>query len=160
MSKPAAIAWDEVGGPAENARRHLPKLASDYFALGREVMAQKPDPTRLHSLRLATKRLRYTLELFRPCYGPGMMRCLAALRAVQQLLGEVNDVAAASRALGTLMNGDASQRDFVNKSLQPLFETRVAAFQKYWRELFDAPDQEAWWTYYLARHARHPKRKV
>ena len=70
------------------------------------------------------------------------------------------DVAAASRALGTLMNGDASQRDFVNKSLQPLFETRVAAFQKYWRELFDAPDQEAWWTYYLARHARHPKRKV
>ena len=160
MSKPAAIAWDEAVGPAESARRHLPKLAADYFALGRKVMAQEPDPALLHSLRLATKRLRYTLELFRPCYGPGLLRCMAALREVQQLLGEVNDVAAASRALGALMNGDAPHGDSLHPSLRPLFDTRVATFQKYWRELFDSPDQEAWWTYYLARHARGPKRKV
>jgi len=153
------IAWDEGSGAAENARMQLPKLVSAYFARGREVMARPPDAAELHSLRLATKRLRYTLELFRPCYGPGFARCLAALRVLQQLLGDVNDITAAERVLQGALNGDAAQRSAMEGSLRPLRDSRIQAFQKYWREMFDAPGQEAWWRAYMARHSRQPKRK-
>ena len=89
------ITWDEKRTAGENARRELPALVSLYFSRVREELANRPTPARLHRLRLATKRLRYTLELFRPCYGPGLEARLAELRKVQQRLGELNDCVAA-----------------------------------------------------------------
>jgi CHAD domain-containing protein len=152
--------WDKRLDAAGNARRRLPTLVSEYFEHGREIVAAgENDPAALHRLRLATKRLRYTLELFRPCYGPGMARCLAGLRVLQQLLGDINDVAASTRILESSLHKDSPQRLRLEKFLQELHDTRVAAFRKYWHELFDAPNQEAWWTQYLARHARRPNPK-
>jgi len=49
----------------------------------------------LHGLRLAAKRLRYTLELFAPLLGPAVNECIAELRSLQDSLGAINDAAAA-----------------------------------------------------------------
>jgi len=87
------------GRAGANARSELPKRAADYFAEVRKTLAENPTLAELHRVRLATKRLRYTLELFRPCYGPGLETRLAALRAIQQLLGEVNDSVSAAKLL-------------------------------------------------------------
>ena len=146
MKKPYRATWDErIDAPA-NARRELPRLAADYFARARKLLAQHPPPAKLHGLRLDTKRLRYTLELFRPCYGPGLEARLQGLRRVQQLLGEVNDSVAAAALLPI---GARGRRFLENRA-----ETKAQEFRQHWAETMDAPGQQERWTAYLSRNAR------
>jgi CHAD domain-containing protein len=154
MSKPLNITWNRQAQPAENARKYLPQLVADYFIRGRELLSRHPKPAELHALRLATKRLRYTLELFRTCYGPGLGIRIAALREMQQLLGEINDTAAAERTLDVVLNGKSPHRVRIENFLRRQGELKTAEFRKRWREEFDAPGQERWWISYLARHTR------
>jgi CHAD domain-containing protein len=143
--------WKEREGPAANARRALPALVSGYFEQARAVLGEPPGE--LHGLRLATKRIRYSLELFRPVYGPGLETRLAELRKVQQLLGDVADSTATRKKLAK----SAGQR--VDDFLDQRAEAQAEAFRKYWSETFDAPGREAWWTGYLARAARPAPRR-
>jgi CHAD domain-containing protein len=159
MSKLHQANWDERAGAAVNARRELPQLAASYFAQVRALLADDPSPARLHRLRLLTKRLRYTLELFRPCYGPALDTRLAALRRIQQLLGEVNDSAAAGRLLSKSMIPASPQRARILRYLEERASVKAQEFRKDWAEVFDAPGQERCWTTYLARHARTPGRR-
>lgn len=159
MSKPDKRKWDEAAGVAENARQRLPVMVAEYFRQGREILAENPEPARLHALRLATKRLRYTLELFRPCYGPGFRLRMAALRRVQQLLGEANDCASAAAVLRGVSRGRSPQRLNFEQFLQQRGLAKVEEFRRDWNETFDLPGQERWWTGYLARHSRPPGRK-
>ena len=159
MSKLHRVAWDERAGAAVNARRELPQLAASYFARVRALLADDPSAPKLHRLRLLTKRLRYTLELFRPCYGPGLDTRLAALRRIQQSLGEVNDSAAAGRLVSKSMSAASPQRARILHFLEERAAAKAEEFRKDWSEVFDAPGQERWWTTYLARHARTPGRR-
>jgi CHAD domain-containing protein len=68
----------------------LATMARDYFAAGRKALVH-PTPKRLHQLRLRTKHLRYTLELFAALAPEAVDRQLRELRAVQELLGVIND---------------------------------------------------------------------
>ncbi len=45
----------------------------------------------LHAMRIAVKRLRYTMELFAPCYVEGLKRPLANVRRLQEALGDLHD---------------------------------------------------------------------
>jgi CHAD domain-containing protein len=147
------IQWDDRAGAAVNAKRKLPPLVSDYFTRARDLLAADRSPAKLHRLRLATKRLRYTLELFRSCYGPGLDSRLAVLRKVQQILGEVNDSVTAGERLSKMMK-HSPQRTRVKNHLEGRATGLAAEFRKLWKEEFDAPGQEIWWTTYLARNAR------
>jgi len=159
MSKLHRVAWEERAGAAVNARRELPQLAASYFAQVRTLLADDPSAPKLHRLRLLTKRLRYTLELFRPCYGPGLETRLAALHRIQQSLGEVNDSAAAGRLVSKSMSAASPQRARILHFLDERATAKAGEFRKDWSEVFDAPGQERWWTTYLARHARTPGRR-
>lgn len=44
-----------------------------------------------HAMRIAAKRLRYTLEVFRPLFGKALEKFIAAARHAQQMLGEIHD---------------------------------------------------------------------
>jgi CHAD domain-containing protein len=147
------IAWDERRSAGENARRELPGLVSCYFSYVREELAKDPAPARLHRLRLATKRLRYTLELFRPCYGPGLETRLAVLRKVQQRLGDLNDCVASWDLLSKAMSR-SPQRARIEKFLRERARQQARDFRDEWRQLFETPGREEWWTGYLARFAR------
>ena len=57
--KPRWVARKEDA--ADNASRELPRLVSQFFAETREALAEPRTPRRLHQLRLASKKLRYTL---------------------------------------------------------------------------------------------------
>jgi CHAD domain-containing protein len=152
------IQWDERAGAAVNAKRELPPLISDYFTRARDLLAANPSPAQLHRLRLATKRLRYTLELFRSCYGPGLDSRLAVLRKVQQLLGEVNDSVTAGVRLSKIMK-HSPHPTRVKNHLDGRAAGLAAEFGKLWKDEFDAPGQEIWWTVYLARNARAPGKR-
>jgi CHAD domain-containing protein len=152
MAKARSMTWDERADVAANARQELPNLVSAYFSEVREFLAKDAPPRKLHRLRLASKRLRYTLELFRPCYPAGLEERLEALKKLQDLLGEINDAVASGR----LLRGDLKRQPKLRKFLDDRAAAQAAEFAREWKETFDAPGQEAWWTGFLARNARTP----
>jgi CHAD domain-containing protein len=146
MARNRRIEWDEKTGVQANARRELPRLIAAYFSRVRKVLAKDGSPRELHTLRLASKRLRYTLELFRPCYPSGLEERLDALRKLQDWLGEVNDAVASAR----LLRGALKRQPKVRKFLDRRAAEQAAEFARYWKETFDAPGREDWWTDFLA----------
>ncbi|SPE37284.1 hypothetical protein SBA3_2610016 [Candidatus Sulfopaludibacter sp. SbA3] len=144
---------DDPSTPLANARHTLPALAGEYYAQVRAVLEESPDPKDLHRARLATKRFRYTLELFRSCYGRGLETRIAALRKVQQLLGDVNDSVATWTLLSKVME-KSLERKRVREFLKRRAKQGAAAFRKEWEENFDAPGRERWWKSYLKNMAK------
>lgn len=153
MGKSHATRWDETSTAAANARRELPLLVAAYFKDIRAQLKKDPSPAKLHRLRLASKRLRYTLELFRPCYGPGLETRMAELRDLQKLLGDINDVVASEGVIARAAKAPV-QFARVKKFLEKRAEHKTGEFRKHWEEVFDAAGREQWWTTYLAREAR------
>ena len=145
------IKWDEAASAAQNARRKLPALAAEYFADGRAMVAGKQSPAAWHRLRLRTKRLRYTLELFRSCYGPSLEQRLHALHKAQQLLGDLNDCAAAGRLIDELLPSRSPQRLRLRRFLDARARRLLAEFREYWSQELDKAGQEQAWRGYLAR---------
>jgi CHAD domain-containing protein len=160
MTKPRRIQWNERATAAANARARLSRLMADYFVGVRELLASDPAPPKLHQVRLASKRVRYTLELFRSCYGPGLDARLEALHELQQLLGKINDATTARSLLAKAMNAKSPQSQRVQKFLDERATDKAKEFRQYWDAIFDAPGQLEWWIGYLARHARATGRRV
>jgi len=140
--------WDPDLPVEVNARRRLPKLLARFYAAGREVLAHE-DPGTLHQFRLRGKRVRYSLELFRPVYGPKLEKLLKRLRRAQNALGEINDCATAR-----LIVPHSSE---FHAWLDERQATLHGEFVRYWLDDFDAPGEENNWIRYLARYARAPR---
>jgi CHAD domain-containing protein len=156
--KPVKIRWDVSKTVAENASEKLQELAGGFFEAGRAMAAKEPSFAALHRFRLLTKRFRYTLELFRPCYGPGLAVRIESLRTLQQDLGEINDCAATRELLLQRDDLQPAQRDGLVGHLKMLAVARVAKFRRHWEDEFGQPAREQWWTNYLTRFAG-PRRK-
>ena len=45
----------------------------------------------LHNMRIAAKRLRYTMEVFTPCFGPEFARALKTVEEIQERIGAIHD---------------------------------------------------------------------
>jgi CHAD domain-containing protein len=148
------IKWRKEASAAENASARLPKLARAYFAEVRETLTTNPKPAELHALRLASKRLRYTLELFRPCYAQGLEQRIKALKQLQDLLGECNDAVTSLPRIEAALGSNRAEKVRMKKWLEAMAATKAAEFRKHWTEDFDPPGREKWWTDYLRRYAR------
>ncbi|MCE9591640.1 MAG: CHAD domain-containing protein [Planctomycetes bacterium] len=78
------------GPPPEAVAKGL--LAQLDELLAYEDVIDHPERVeRLHEMRIAAKRLRYSLEMFEPLLGNRIAAALDAARGVQALLGEVHD---------------------------------------------------------------------
>jgi len=148
---PKRIHWDDAASAAANARAQLPALLTAYFESGRKLLAKQPSQEALHRFRLKTKRIRYTLELFRSCYGPGLDQRLSAMRGIQTVLGEINDCDATRRLLAKSLSKRSLPLQRLERFLGARSRRLATAFRKEWRESFDAPGREQWWTAYLGR---------
>lgn len=144
------LLWDESRPAAECARQVLPKLAADFFGQGRQVVRSAPAIEDLHRLRLTVKRFRYTLELFRPCYGSGLEKRLEALKRMQDHLGAMNDCETATALIQATQPEAAGSEEFL-RFLKERGEQERESFLRHWDESFDAPGQQEWWVEYLAR---------
>src|SRR5438105_2483389 len=126
--------WDDAGSAGENARAQLPAVAGAYFQAGRKLLAGSPAAADLHGFRLKTKRLRYTLELFRPCYNSTFDQRLDALRDIQTLLGDINDCTAAQRIAASALPAKSQNLVKFERFLQARCNRLTAAFRKHWKE--------------------------
>ena len=124
------VKWNERRSPRENAHTELPALIESYYKEFHEELAKDQPPEKLHRLRLATKKLRYTLELFRDCCGEEFENDLGRLRTIQQVLGNINDCVAAWRLLSKkLPAGDERDRvkTYLDRRTKKLVKELAAA---------------------------------
>jgi CHAD domain-containing protein len=83
--------WTDKLDVQANLDRRLPRLADKYLAQGRRALAKGHNWKEVHEFRLATKRLRYTFELFADTYGSALDKPIEQLKHVQTALGDAND---------------------------------------------------------------------
>jgi|SRR5579863_767361 len=152
MARNHKFVWDGSKGPAQNASVKLPELSKRYFRAGHALLRGTPSPEALHRFRLETKRFRYTLELFRPCYGPGLDRRLAMIRKIQDYLGEISDCRSTQKLVG-------KKQERISRFLERKIFRHRRQLQKCWRSRFGKVVQQRWLTDYLARFSREPSAK-
>jgi inorganic triphosphatase YgiF len=97
--------WQQQGKALPTARdfsaHRLQKLFGKFVQSGLQLDTH--DAERLHSLRILGKKLRYSAEFFSTLYDHQRTKpFLAALSEVQEVLGQINDVAVAHRLLGDI----------------------------------------------------------
>jgi hypothetical protein len=78
------------GTLAENARRILAVRIAEFFSYA-PIVTDETAIEELHDLRIAAKRLRYTLELFRVVFGEVGERQIERVKAIQEELGNFHD---------------------------------------------------------------------
>jgi hypothetical protein len=81
---------DPEGSLGSNARRILAVRMAEYYSYG-PIVPIESAVTEHHNLRIAAKRLRYTLELFRTVFGDVGERQIERVRAIQEELGTLHD---------------------------------------------------------------------
>ena len=136
--------WKRSRTVRDNLRKSLPKMAAEYFDAGRLALAPGKTWEEMHQFRLATKRFRYMLEIFRPAYGPALDLRIESLRHVQTLLGDVNDCIVTSAMVETLPTaGDLKDKLAVRAA------EKTQKLRTYWTTRFDAQGHREQWTRYL-----------
>lgn len=78
------------GSLAENARRILAVRIAEFYSYA-PIVTNEAASEALHALRIAAKRLRYTLELFRVVLGESGARQIERVKAIQEELGNLHD---------------------------------------------------------------------
>lgn len=145
------LQWDLNLNLADNARARLPNMAAELFAEGRKAARPSASPDSLHRFRLSVKAMRYTLELFRPLYGPGLEARLKKLRRLQDLLGAMSDCQSTIELVEDKLPRNSPLRNNLVRMLQERIRRKRSEFRRYWSEEFDAEGEEARWRRYLAR---------
>jgi CHAD domain-containing protein len=96
------------------------------------VTIPNPPVARLHSLRIACKRLRYTLEFFGEVLGPDTKELIEEVVVMQDHLGELQDAVVASGILRDYLNWGSWGRSDVDRSrpslAAPVIAPGVAAY--------------------------------
>jgi hypothetical protein len=81
---------DPQASVIDNARRVLAVRIAEFYSF--EPIVSHPELSEaLHDMRIAAKRLRYSLELFRPQLGKAGERQIDRVKSVQELLGTLHD---------------------------------------------------------------------
>lgn len=72
--------------------------------LARQDCLDKPeDKEGHHGMRIAAKRLRYTLEICSPAYGDRLKACMKTLKQLQTMLGDLHDCDVWAEQIGLFM---------------------------------------------------------
>lgn len=145
----------------ENAARLLPRLAEKFFRAGDASVEDDLHSDEVHGFRIRTKRFRYVLEYFRPCYGKAMDAYLEAVRGLQAALGDLNDCHSTRVLLQDLLQpGDPPTRH--KKLLGALDRRENDLFEKYrayWNETLESLEYREKFVRYLTHPPRRPPKK-
>jgi CHAD domain-containing protein len=119
----------------ETASRILPQIAADFVERGSAAAQSKVSLEKLHAFRIASKKFRYTLELFAPLYGSSLNSWLESIKGIQTVLGDINDCVTVSQMLA-----DEKGAGPAIAWLKKRERRKVERFSRLWLEEFG--DQE------------------
>jgi CHAD domain-containing protein len=115
----------------DTARRILPRMAKNFLERGDAASQSKATPEKLHAFRIASKKFRYTLELFAPLYGTGLNSWLESIKRIQTLLGDINDCVTVAQMLS-----DYKSKGSIAGWLKRRQRKKVEEFTQCWQEEF------------------------
>ncbi len=123
--------------------KKLRKLADDHGELSE---------TELHSVRIKAKQMRYSIEVFQSLYpAKAVKRQLAALEAIQDALGSLNDAVVGRELLAALLRAEARRDAATLERLEG-----ASAIVRDWQEARIAHDLKrfgaSWKRYRKAKH--------
>lgn len=141
MQPPAeaeSLSWHDL------ARREIPPRAERFFRTGTRAL-KKGSAGALHKFRIAAKKFRYTFELFEDAYGPAAEPRLEHLRAVQNILGDINDI----RTLRGLAREFGGAKE-LKARLRRQQRRRIAQFRSLWEAHFPPTVEKNWLEFFLS----------
>ncbi len=123
----------------------LQSMVEEFFASGRDA-AVSSDPAQLHTFRITTKHLRYTIEITKPKQAK---RRLEKLKNIQDLLGNMNDAVVAETYLRQFpsLSTKASK---LPENLQSKVTKHIAEFRNYWMTNFEVVGRMEDWLEWAA----------
>jgi len=122
----SGFAAEEISSSYQNVLSYKPILVS-------------PPINELHSLRIAFKKFRYTIEFFGDILGKDIQECIKALKEIQDHLGDLNDSRVAIDLLNArLLSPDNKFHMFLLNENQKELSHLVDTFSAVWCE-FDGP---------------------
>lgn len=150
----------------ENASRVLPRLAEKFFRAGDAAIEDDLRGKEVHAFRIRTKRFRYVLEYFRPCYGQALDTYLETVRELQAALGGLNDTCATRTLLAELLQpgNPPTRHKPVFAALERQENDWLEKYRAYWHETLENPEYRERFLRYLThpprQRARQPTREA
>ena len=121
----------------DHARRLLSSMAAEFFKRGNGAADPDATPTQLHGFRIASKKFRYTMELFSKSYGSALNARIKRVKQLQTILGDVNDCV----TMKDILSGDVA-----GKRLDKRQRRKTAQFRKLWESGFVEPSIATKWV--------------
>jgi len=137
-------------GASEIARGILPDMLKHHLRQGRHAACDDTPDKELHRFRIATKEIRYTLDLFTPLYGDGIGEVAEKLKKLQTHLGSIHDCVIA-RDLVKDAKSTAGKKD-IARELEKRREKKTERFLRDYRLNFEDHEALRQWKKAL----RHP----
>lgn len=144
------LSWMPERSCAANASAVLPALAAQYFRQGRAACVEGAMPEELHAFRLASKQLRYCLELFSEQYDPSLSARLGALRDLQQRLGALSDCDSTIKLVRSLGAPSDAASEQLLTSLLRRERDATGSFLAHWKAHLATSEIEQDWKDYFA----------
>lgn len=143
MAKALPVYAVNAQGPlAENAPLILHTRLEEMYRFAPFIA----DPARvdeLHNMRIAAKRLRYTMEIFAPCIrSKGFETLYNQVKSIQEQIGEIHDADVRGPLLQEFLDKRAADRPEIRAGLEAVIRGQHAqrasgyrAFVAYWNKL-------------------------
>jgi CHAD domain-containing protein len=139
----------------QTARRILPRMAVDFVDRGNAACEAKTSAEKLHAFRIASKKFRYTLELFAPLYGAELASWRDSIKEIQTVLGDINDCVTVAQMLAEY-KGTRAVEDWLKKRQR----RKVEQFSRRWAEEFGEAGSVRERIRSLSRPGQPPKKPV
>ncbi len=123
--------------PQESLRSNAPLMLHTRLEELYQFSPFISDPARveeLHNMRIAAKRLRYTLEIFAPCFSSKEFTKLSdQVKSIQEQIGEIHDRDVRGPLLRGFLDRRANDRPEIRAGLERLIQTQQAERAKLYR---------------------------
>jgi len=132
--------------PQESLRSNAPLMLHTRLEELYQFAPYISDPAsveELHNMRIAAKRLRYTLEIFAPCFsGKDFEKLSSQVKSIQEQIGEIHDRDVRGPLLSAFLEARGADRPEIRPGLERLIQSqrseRDALYEKfvsYWNKL-------------------------
>ncbi len=132
--------------PRESLRSNAPLMLHTRLEELYQFTPYIDDPANvaeLHNMRIAAKRLRYTMEIFQPCFsGKDFAKVYDQVKSVQEQIGEIHDRDVRGPLLQAFLDTHAQARPEIRTGLERLIHAEQAEraqmydrFLAFWNKL-------------------------
>lgn len=124
--------------PRESLRSNAPLMLHTRLEELYQFAPYISDPTKvdeLHNMRIASKRLRYTMEIFQPCFpGKDFGKLYDQVKSVQEQIGEIHDRDVRGPLLQSFLEAHVHNRPEIRVGLERLIANQQSERAKLYRD--------------------------